>query len=63
VFAGGIRVRAIPFGGLTVGEPALFIFCAVGLSILSSSCCCWRSTTSWRLALFSYRSASKIFIM
>jgi hypothetical protein len=36
---------------------------AVGLSILSSSCCCWRSTTLWRLALFSHRSASRIFIM
>jgi hypothetical protein len=59
VFAGGNRVRAIPSGGLTVGEPAL----AVGLSILSSSCCCWRSTTSWRLVLFSHRSASRIFIM
>jgi hypothetical protein len=30
---------------------------------LSASCCCWRSTTSWRLAFFSHRSASRIFIM
>jgi hypothetical protein len=59
VFAGGSRVRAIPSGGLITGEPAL----AVGLLILSSSCYCWRSTTSWRLALFSHRSASRIFIM
>jgi hypothetical protein len=33
------------------------------LSILSSSCCCWRSVTSWGLALFCHRSASRIFIM
>jgi hypothetical protein len=30
---------------------------------LSSSCCCWRSATSWGLALFCHRSASRIFIM
>jgi hypothetical protein len=30
---------------------------------LSLSCCCWRSTTLWRLALFSHRSALRIFIM
>jgi hypothetical protein len=29
---------------------------------LLSSCCCWRSATSWKLAPFSYRSASRIFI-
>jgi hypothetical protein len=29
---------------------------------LLSSCCCWRSATSWRLAPFSHRSASRIFI-
>jgi hypothetical protein len=28
-----------------------------------SSCCCWRSATSRGLAPFSYRSASRIFIM
>jgi hypothetical protein len=27
-----------------------------------SSCCCWRSATSWRLAPFSHCSASRIFI-
>jgi hypothetical protein len=63
VFTGRIYVRATPSGGLTAGELALFVFCAVVLSILSSSCCCWRSTTSWRLALFCHRSASRIFIM
>jgi hypothetical protein len=29
---------------------------------LLSSCCCWRSATSRRLAPFSHRSASRIFI-
>jgi hypothetical protein len=29
---------------------------------LPSSCCCWRSATSWGLAPFSHRSASRIFI-
>jgi hypothetical protein len=30
---------------------------------LPSSCCCWRSATSWGLALFSHHLASRIFIM
>jgi hypothetical protein len=34
-----------------------------GAPVLPSSCCCWRSVTSWGLALFSHRSASRIFIM
>jgi hypothetical protein len=34
-----------------------------GAPVLPSSCCCWRSTTSWGLALSSHRSASRIFIM
>jgi hypothetical protein len=34
-----------------------------GAPVLPSSCCYWRSTTSWGLALFSHRSASRIFIM
>jgi hypothetical protein len=34
-----------------------------GAPMLPSSCCCWRSATSWGLALFSRRSASRIFIM
>jgi hypothetical protein len=34
-----------------------------GAPVLPSSCCFWRSTTSWGLALFSHRSASRIFIM
>jgi hypothetical protein len=60
--SGGIRVR-VPPSGLTAGELALFVSCAVVLPILSSSCCCWRSTTSWGLALFCHCSASRIFIM
>jgi hypothetical protein len=62
VFAGGIRVRASSPSGLTTREHALFVSCAVVLPILSSSCCCWRSATSWGLALFYHRSASRIFI-
>jgi hypothetical protein len=34
-----------------------------GAPVLPSSCCCWRSTTSQGLALFSHRSTSRIFIM
>jgi hypothetical protein len=34
-----------------------------GAPVLPSSCCRWRSATSWGLALFSHRSASRIFIM
>jgi hypothetical protein len=34
-----------------------------GAPVFPSSCCCWRSTTSWGLALSSHRSASRIFIM
>jgi hypothetical protein len=34
-----------------------------GAPVLPSSCCCWRSATSWGLVLFSHRSASRIFIM
>jgi hypothetical protein len=34
-----------------------------GAPVLPSSCYCWRSVTSWGLALFSHRSASRIFIM
>jgi hypothetical protein len=34
-----------------------------GALVLPSSCCCWRSTTSWGSAPFSHRSASRNFIM
>jgi hypothetical protein len=63
VFAGGIRVRVTFPNGLTAGKLVLFISCAVVLPILSSSCCRWRGATSWALALFCHRSASRIFIM
>jgi hypothetical protein len=34
-----------------------------GAPVLPSFCCCLRSATPWGLALFSHRSASRIFIM
>jgi hypothetical protein len=34
-----------------------------GAPVLPSSCYCWRSATSWGLALLSHRSTSRIFIM
>jgi hypothetical protein len=34
-----------------------------GAPALPSFCCCLRSATPWGLALFSHRSASRIFIM
>jgi hypothetical protein len=52
-----------PPSGFTVEELTLFVSCTVVLSILSSSCCCRRSATSWRLALFCHCSASRIFII
>jgi hypothetical protein len=52
-----------PPSGLTAEELVLFVSCVVVLSILFSSCCYWRSATSWGLALFCHRSASRIFIM
>jgi hypothetical protein len=58
VFCGGIYVKAIPSGDLTVGELALVVV----PPILPSSCYRWRSATSWGLALFHHHSASRIFI-
>jgi hypothetical protein len=46
-------------GDLTAGELAPVTMPVV----LHSSSCCWRSTTSWGLALASHHSASRIFIM
>jgi hypothetical protein len=34
-----------------------------GAPVLPSSCCSWRSATSWGSVLFSHRSTSRIFIM
>jgi hypothetical protein len=44
-------------------RPSTFRAPRWGASVLPSSCCCWRSATSLGLALFSHRSASRIFIM
>jgi hypothetical protein len=43
-------------------RPSSFRAPGWGAPVLLSSCCCWRSATSWRLAPFSYCSASRIFI-
>jgi hypothetical protein len=59
VFPRGIRVKVVPSDDPTAGELALVVVSP----ILSFSCCCWRSATSWRLALFYHHSASRIFIM
>jgi hypothetical protein len=44
-------------------HPSTFRAPIWGAPVLPSSCCCWRSVTPWGLALFSHRSASRIFIM
>jgi hypothetical protein len=44
-------------------RPSTFRAPGWGAPALPSSCCRWRSTTSWGLAPFSHRSASRIFIM
>jgi hypothetical protein len=44
-------------GDFTVGE-----LTPVAMLVVLPSCCCWRSTTSWGLALVSHRSASRIFL-
>jgi hypothetical protein len=43
-------------------RPSTFRAPKWGAPVLPSSCLCWRSATSWGLALFSHRSASRIFI-
>jgi hypothetical protein len=43
-------------------RPSTFRAPGWGAPVLLSSCCCWRSTTSWKLVPFSHRSASRIFI-
>jgi hypothetical protein len=44
-------------------RPSTFRAPGWGESALPSSCCCWRSATSWGSAPFSHRSSSRIFIM
>jgi hypothetical protein len=43
-------------------RPSTFRAPRWGASASPCSCCRWRSAASWRLALFSHRSASRIFI-
>jgi hypothetical protein len=44
-------------------RPSTFRAPGWGAPALPSSCCRWRSATSWGLAPFNHRSASRIFIM
>jgi hypothetical protein len=64
-FKKGSISRAVAMPLLFSHSSRLSIFWASrwGAPVLPSSCCCWRSTTSWGLALSSHRSASRIFIM
>jgi hypothetical protein len=57
------RVVAMPLLFSHSSRLSIFWASRWGGPVLPSSCCCWRSTTSWGLALFSHRSASRIFIM
>jgi hypothetical protein len=43
-------------------RPSTFRAPRWGAPVFPSSCCCWKSATSWGLALFRHRSASRIFI-
>jgi hypothetical protein len=43
-------------------RPSTFRAPGWGAPALPSSCCCWRSATSWGLVLLNHRSASRIFI-
>jgi hypothetical protein len=55
-------VVATPSHPLHALRPSSFRAPGWGAPALVSSCCCWRSATSRRLAPFSRRSASRIFI-
>jgi hypothetical protein len=55
-------VAATPSHSLHALRPSTFRAPGWGAPTLLSSCCCWRSATSRRLAPFSHRSASRIFI-
>jgi hypothetical protein len=57
------RVVAMPSHSSHSSRLSTFRAPRWGAPVLPSSCCCWRSATSWGLALFSHRSASRIFIM
>jgi hypothetical protein len=55
-------VAATPSHSPHALRPSAFRAPGWGAPTLLSSCCCWRSATSWRLAPFSHCSASRIFI-
>jgi hypothetical protein len=55
-------VAATPSHSPHASRPSTFQAPGWGVPALLSSCCCWRSITSWKLAPFSHRSASRIFI-
>jgi hypothetical protein len=57
------RAVAMPSHSSHSSRPSTFRSPRWGAPVLPSSCCCWRSATSWGLALFSHRSASRIFII
>jgi hypothetical protein len=53
---------AMPSHSSLISLPSTFRAPKWGAPVWLSSCCCLRSATSWGLALFSRRSASRIFI-
>jgi hypothetical protein len=53
------RAVAMPSHSPHASRPSSFRAPGWGAPALPSSCCCWRSTTSWVLAPFSHRSASR----
>jgi hypothetical protein len=57
------RAVAMPSHSSHSSRPSTFRAPRWGAPVLPSFCCYSRSTTPWGLALFSHRSASRIFIM
>jgi hypothetical protein len=57
------RAVAMPSHSSHSSCPSTFRAPRWGAPVLPSFCCCLRSVTPWGLALFSHRSASRIFIM
>jgi hypothetical protein len=57
------RAVAMPSHSSHSSCPSTFRAPRWGAPALPSFCCCLRSATPWGLALFSHRSASRIFIM
>jgi hypothetical protein len=56
------RAVAMPSHSPHASRPSTFRAPRWGAPVLPSSCCCWTCATSWGLAPFSHRSASRIFI-